>query len=296
MTFSQTQRELDQLVFSEYKLQVGFHRQREWAVGKMWWEMTAGAIGPTLFLGSALVGSLWGALAGFVITAVVKGLLLLLDLGRPERILRVFSRPGTSWISRGSWAFAVFCVAAGGWTLLGLLGVDVPVLATVLLVFATLAALVLVVYDGFFLAASLGVSGWQSGALPLFFGATAVGAGSLATLAVVGTAAPTALVWVGFAALALAVVAAGSYLFDLRHGTPSARMSANDLTAGQQRGIFLGLGLGLGLAVPLVVTAVALLGVDVTVVGWVIAALCAAAGVLTQRRAILRAGTYAPLI
>ena len=65
---------------SHYKLQIGYHKQTEWAVPEMWGEMAAGGVGTALFLASALAGDLTGMVAGVVLVAAVKGLLLLKDL------------------------------------------------------------------------------------------------------------------------------------------------------------------------------------------------------------------------
>ena len=148
--------ELDSIVIESLGVD-GFHRQHHWAVPMMWWEMTFGALGAGIYISGIFSNSWPVAVLGFMIFVVGKGLLLLFDLGRPERAWRVFARPGTSWIARGSWIFAVFGVS--GVVALGLdwIASDAVTAIRVSEALSVLAAGVLLVYDGFFLMESKGV-------------------------------------------------------------------------------------------------------------------------------------------
>lgn len=283
--------EYDDLI-SEYRLQIGYHRDTNWAVPEMWVEMAAGGIGAGTFLASALTGSVPGMVAGFVLTAAVKGTLLLFDLGRPERVWRVFSKPGTSWISRGSWAFAAFAGAGGIVTAASLAGVS-GALLTPLVALASLAAIVLLVYDGFFLNASAGVAGWRSSVLPFFFAANGAATGAALTAALMANP-PAALGWIAAGLFATAAALGFGYLSDLRHGLKSSRVTEHELTKGDQAVDFM-VGAGLvGAVIPAGLAALAATGV--LPIAMVKAAALGAVGVYFSRKAVLKAGVHAPVL
>jgi len=100
--------------------------------------------------------------------------LLVLDLERPERFLRVLTRPQwRSWLTRGAYILVLFSVVAGGWWLLELGGAvgwwdDAGALAVRegLLLAAIPLAVGAAVYTGFLFAQAEGRDLWQSPLLP----------------------------------------------------------------------------------------------------------------------------------
>ncbi len=283
--------EYDDLI-TDYALQIGYHRDSNWAVPQMWCEMAAGGIGAGTFLVSALTGSVPGMVIGFALTAVVKGILLLFDLGRPERVWRVFSKPGESWIARGSWAFATFCGAGGLATLGALTGMAGPLMALLLAV-AALASVVLLVYDGFFLNASAGVAGWRSSVLPFLFASNATATGAALTAALMANP-PAGLMWTAAGLFAASAGLGYGYLSDLRHGLKSARVTEHELTKGAQA-IDFQVGAGIvGAVVPAAAAALAASGAMPIAI--VKAAALGAAGVYFSRKAVLKAGVHAPVL
>jgi len=119
--------------------------------------------------------------------------LLVLDLERPERFLRVLTRPQwRSWLTRGAYILVLFSVVAGGWWLLELGGAvgwwdDAGALAVRegLLLAAIPLAVGAAVYTGFLFAQAEGRDLWQSPLLPvhLLLQALLAGAAALAVLA-----------------------------------------------------------------------------------------------------------------
>lgn len=281
--------EYDDMI-TEFPLEIGYHRDKNWAVPEMWLEMTAGGIGAGTFVASALTGSVPGMMIGYGLTVGVKGALLLLDLGRPERVWRVFAKPRTSWIARGSWAFAAFALAGGAATLAGLAGTSA--LAAPLTALALVASLVLLTYDGFFLNASTGVEGWRSSVLPFFFGANAVATGAALTGALLVN--PPGGLLVGAAVGFLMAGGLGyAYVSDVRSGPKAARVSQHELTGGAQSVEFV-VGAGVtGVAMPLAVSGLVALGALPAAFG-VLAAALGAVGVLYSRKSVLAAGVHAP--
>jgi DMSO reductase anchor subunit len=124
-----------------YLAAVGFGSPAELAL--------AGLLGPTLVL------------SGFVAVA--------LEAGRPLRGARVLRRVPTSWMSRELWLGGAFALLAVG-------GIVRPEFGLYLL--AALAALSLMVAQGFILRAARGVPNWNVQLMPPLFAASALVSGS----------------------------------------------------------------------------------------------------------------------
>jgi DMSO reductase anchor subunit len=124
-----------------YLAAVGFGSPAELAL--------AGLLGPSLVL------------SGFAAVA--------LEAGRPLRGARVLRRVATSWMSRELWLGGAFALLAVG-------GVVRPEFGLYLL--AALAALSLMVAQGFILRAARGVPNWNVELMPLLFAASALVSGS----------------------------------------------------------------------------------------------------------------------
>ena len=292
-TVRTTKAELDGLVTESLGMD-GFHRQRHWAVPMMWWEMTFGAVGAGAYISGVLSGSLATALFGFVVLAVGKGLLLLLDLGRPERVWRVFARPGTSWIARGSWVFAIFCVAGAIAIGLDLIAYDASAVARVIKTLSVMAGGVLLVYDGFFLMASKGVQGWHSGALAPYFGAGGVLTGAAAAAAL-GQSPESTVFALGVGGGAVGLCCGYAYLADLRNGAKGAALSARLLTS-ELKGCFLGIGLMVGIALPMAFFVSAAAAVEIPQWIWALVSVAGAEGVYATRKSVLEAGVYSEIL
>lgn len=285
--------ELDSIVIESLGVD-GFHRQHHWAVPMMWWEMTFGALGAGIYISGIFSNSWPVAVLGFMIFVVGKGLLLLFDLGRPERAWRVFARPGTSWIARGSWIFAVFGVS--GVVALGLdwIASDAVTAIRVSEALSVLAAGVLLVYDGFFLMESKGVGGWHSGALAPYFGAGGVLAGAAVATAWEQSTGPTVIA-LGIGAGVIGLWCGYAYLADLRSGPKGAAVSARILMS-ELRWNFLGLGFVVGIVLPLAFFVAAAATVEIPQWIWAVVAVAGAVGVYSTRKSILKAGVYSEML
>ncbi|MBI2873660.1 MAG: polysulfide reductase NrfD, partial [Firmicutes bacterium] len=113
-------------------------------------------------------------LVGLVITAVGKGTAHLLYLGRPERFIRAMARPDRSWIARGIWSMTSV-VVFGGLQVLGTLGwIGGPLapgaaLWWIFTVLSGLAALLLMLYEGFLVSTSPAIPLWHTALMPILF-------------------------------------------------------------------------------------------------------------------------------
>lgn len=205
---------------------VGYRAQSQWN----WLIATAfllGKLGAGLFAVALLTGFPVGAWLGLAIAVIGKGAAHLAYLGKPLRAWRMLAHPQTSWIARGLWAMVVFAVF-GALALL-LPGGGGPVVTGI----ALAAALVVMVYDGFVLAASPAMALWHTALLPvLAFCYSLLGGVTLhLTLSVLTGAGPqpaylelTELALFGLNLLVLAV-----YLGSMRTSTAAARRAVQVL-------------------------------------------------------------------
>ncbi|MGO1590915.1 MAG: hypothetical protein ACTHW1_08670 [Ancrocorticia sp.] len=264
-----------------------YRRDRQWAVPQMWWEMAFGGIGATTYMVSSVARNPLGMAAGWALAAGGKGILLLADLGRPERFPRVFVKPNTSWIARGSWAFGAFA-AAGAVSLLPCIPQPVRTGAAVV---ANTGAGVLAVYDGLFINDAKGVQSWMPREVPALFTANALQAGA----ALSGALADKQPRWMRCLGLASGIASAGlsaRYIKKLGEGSTATRLSARDLVEGVQRDRFVVAGGIIGTALPIVLTVCA----PTSKRAGAVAGAAAAVGVEHLRRAVLQAGIHAPVI
>jgi len=273
-----------------YQLAVDYHPQTAWAAAPMWLEMSFGALGGGLFIVSALLNYLPGIVAGYLLVMAGKGLFLLADLGKQSRFLYVLKRPFHSWISFGAWAilaFALFGLIFGVQVLTGSLNG----FASLMKVLALAAAAILIVYDGFFLAASRGVAAWRSSVLPVLFGVS-----SLATSVSVALALNLPLsTFLAAGLFVLLALAHFSYIKGLMGADQASRYSADELVSGSLKTAYLWVAVVTGTLLPLAISVVALLGGASTGL-WLVSAVCAVVGVFALRYSILRGGYYAPVL
>lgn len=264
-----------------------YRRDRQWAVPQMWWEMAFGGIGAATYTVSSAARNPTGMAVGWALAAGGKGILLLADLGRPERFPRVFVRPDTSWIARGSWAFGAFAVG-GAVSLLPFLPQPVRTGATAL---ANTGAVVLAVYDGLFLNHAKAVQSWLPREVPALFAANAVQAGA-ALSGALATTQPRWMRCLGLASGAASGTLQALYIRKLGEGNTASRLSARELVEGLQRDRFVVAGGMIGTVVPAVLTICAPNSKRARAV----AGAAAAVGLEHLRRAVLQAGIHAPVI
>ncbi|MGO1591369.1 MAG: hypothetical protein ACTHW1_01625 [Ancrocorticia sp.] len=264
-----------------------YRRDKRWAVAQMWWEMGLGGVGATTYLASSIARNPVGMAAGWALAAGGKGILLLADLGRPERFPLVFSKPKTSWIARGSWAFAAFA-GAGAVSLVPFVPKPARIGAAAV---ANAGACVLAVYDGYFLNDSKAVASWRPAVIPWMFAAGAMQAGTALTGALSSRPSrPLAVASTAFGVVS--AVLTDVYIKQLAQGGTSARLSARDLIEGVQKDRFLVTGGAVGTAIPAVLTVVG----SASPIIQAVAAAASATGVEHVRRAVLQAGMHAPII
>lgn len=289
---------------NNYISYVSYKKQAAWSNVHMWLEMAVSAVAGGLFIISLGFEFSLGMLIAFASMILGKGTPLLLDLGRPERFIKVLARPKQSWISKGAWGFMFFAF-------IGMLSVAPLIIPSLpwtpwegggktLGIAAGILAVFMMVYDGFFLADSKGVPFWSSGCLPIMFGSSAVvgGVGAFMVLAfMTGVSVNSGtLAVVNGASLGIAALSLYSNMKSAENGDGGAKYSVEYLTKGSLSKVFWNVTVGAGIAIPLALSAVALFGIPIPSLIWAIIGLLEIAGVVAMRYTVLKAGTYLPPI
>ncbi|MBI2314345.1 MAG: dimethyl sulfoxide reductase anchor subunit [Betaproteobacteria bacterium] len=145
---------------------VGFRAQKAWG-GSMATAFFFGEAGAGLFFISQFFGFVQGMAVALLMVLIGKGGGHLMHLGRPSRGWRALARIGSSWISRGLFAIAMFAVF-GGLHILDVSGKVLPEgLSMLVRAVAVAACLVIMVYQGFAMSHSSSISLWSTGLMPI---------------------------------------------------------------------------------------------------------------------------------
>lgn len=234
----------------------------------------------------------------------IGGLVLILDLGRPERVLKALKRPDRSWIARGAIADFVFLIVGAVYVLPGwfpsLPWTDAPfleagLLAQVMIAVAFLAAALIIAYPGMVMYESLSIRLWHSALVPAQFIAHAIASSIGLTLLVLVAGdrlgdhrVPLAI---GFLVSLIAILGiTHMYLIDRSHEHgPAARAGVQRLVRGQMA-VHFWVSVVLGFGVPVVLTLVALASPDSAGPLLATGGVLSIAGSLQFRYAQLRSG------
>jgi formate-dependent nitrite reductase membrane component NrfD len=284
------------LVLRPNQFLIGYQPQGEWA----WLIATAfflGKVGAGLFLISYISDFKFGAVAGLLIVGVGKTTAHLLYLGRPLRFLRAVVGWRTSWISRGIIAMGVY-LACGAVYVAPYLHISfVPHdVASAFGVVAVVAAVVVMVYDGFVLKASRGVPLWDSYLMPVLVLFYALLGGVTLTLTLEALRDETTTVrldWLQLALLGLNLVLIVIVVLNARVRHAAAQYGSTLLTRGPLGWLFLAGAVGVGLVGTLVLAGIAIATGNEIVI--VLAAITDLAGHFFVFFSILRAGLHAPI-
>lgn len=280
--------------------------QKEWSTGKGWFLIIAiflGGLGGGAYLVSLWLNFLTGMFLGWLMVLVGKTTAHLLFLGRPSRFWRAFTRPQSSWISRGIIILTLFLIfstlqLAPSLELLAWLpwSTDNPVLGTL----AALTGFGLIIYTGFLLGSVRAIPFWNDAFVPLLFALYSLLAGMGLLLAINGaipegakyierieTIAP----WL----LSIVAIVLAAYIYIMYSKGPSARKSVLELLKGRTAPVFIFGVVLLGIIIPLSVAFYSLLNEA----SWLVltfGAVCELAGGFSFRYTLLKAGTYEALI
>lgn len=281
--------------------------QREWGWLVISYLFLGGA-GAGLFLVSLYLEHFWAGVLGLLVL-LVGTVLLLLDLGRPERFWRAFFRPQTSWISRGCFFITLLFVLgvielALQWPSLELpAGLSEGAMRTSLRVAAGGAAVLVMIYTGFVLAPSPAIPFWNSAFFPIIFFAYSLLAG-IDILIITSPMLPGPSLDLMFIErnqnylVILCLLLVLSHVSVMSSSAVAARESIRLLTRGKWASLFLGGVIGAGLIVPLLLALPVVWEAQVQTVFALtfILALLRLFGDYLFRFLVMRVGLYDPLL
>ncbi len=240
---------------------------------------------------------------GLVLVAI-GGLILILDLGRPERVLKALKRPDRSWISRGAIADFVFLIVGVIYVLPGWFGglpwTDAPFLEAnltgkILISVCFLAAALIIAYPGMVMYESLSIRLWHSALVPAQFIAHAMTTSlglTMLVLAVNGTLGEyqTPLALSFLVGLVVTLGLTHMYVIERRlEHAPAARAGLERMLRGKMAGHFW-ISVVVGFGVPVVLTLVALASTSAAPALLSIGGVLSVLGSLQFRYAQLRSG------
>ena len=137
-------------------------------------DLFLGGMGGGLFLLSLSFNLPASVAVVSVLFVALGAVVLMIELGHPLRAWRALCRPFSSWISRGVFCVTLFVLfgilySAPGFAALSWLAPDSDSVRRTIGVIAAVAALLVMLYPGFVLAASPSIPFWNSSFLPLIF-------------------------------------------------------------------------------------------------------------------------------
>lgn len=282
---------------------IGVKPQREWGLLVITYLFLGGS-GAGLYVVSMYMDSLAGSLLGLFLV-VVGAVLLLFDLGRPERFWRAFCRPGSSWISRGTFFITLLLVVGALQIAPAIPGLsslpwgEGTAAGVTLKVMAALLAFLVMIYTGFVLSPSPAIPFWNSTFFPIIFLVYSLLAGVdffILSSPLLGGAGVNLLAlekFQGYLVIACLVLIL-SHVSVMARGTTAARESMRLLTRGRFAVAFLGGVIIAGLFLPLALTGSLMLRAhaEVAVASLILAGILRLFGDYLFRYLMIRVGVY----
>lgn len=285
-----------------YEWMVKFTPQREWIEGKgiLLWLAFFFGFGAGLYLVSLFFDSLWGMFIGWLIFIFGYGGLHFIYLGKPLRVWRAFSRPQTSWISRGL-IFAVLFI--GGAAIQMALNLWAPGGAEMFFRIVTgICAFVACIYTGFVMNYIKALPFWNNALLPLWVLVSEI-LGGFSFLVVIGLTLDTAInisaaEWGVRILLSVSAFVLAIYLWSTTYAMSGGKEGVMVLLRGPASfslPFWLGV-VALGIIIPLLIAWYSYVVPEVSTALLLTGTVCEFIGGLATRYSMLRAGVYAPLI
>ncbi len=285
---------------------VGYKFQTQWGRNRgilLLLAMYTGAMGGGAYLLSIYTGYILGAVIGYLILVIGKPVFHILFLGRPERFIKAFKRPNSSWISRGIWGLT-FYIPIGGIYVAPYLGImqwlEGTFIWSLALWLSIPLAIFLILYDGFLLVASKGVAIWNNSLLAILFPVAALisGLGVLIFYTAYFIRIEQFLKLFEEHELTILLVGAftiATYLYTVNYSDTTSRYSVFQLIKGRYSPIFW-FSIATAIAIPILANILNryYIHIPIQVIGLV--ALLELVGDLLLKYAILNVGAYRPLV
>ncbi len=261
--------------------------------------MSTEGVGAALFVISLLSGLMGAAFVGLGLVCV-GATALFTHLGHPLRFWRVISKTHVTWISRG----AIFTGGLIGFGVLSLVLPQANALGMLCQMISLMCALVVMLYTGFLFSSMNSIPFWNTSLMPTLFLVHSMASAGVVLLGFL----PLAGQKLGDCPLEVSAVLA-LLLFSLvltwvyTRSVPAsdaAQESVRLLTQGRLKPLFLVGGGIIGLAAPIVLVMLAYsISLDMGVLSGLlvfVALVFRMGGDMAFRKAMLRAGVYAPVI
>jgi len=281
--------------------EIGFAIQKDWKT----WEVLAfylGGVGAGLYVVAQFLHVTSALIVGYVLVVFGKNFAHLLASSRPQRSIRAFANPRTSWISRGAYCIVLFALFGGVEIALrlGWIGNGELIMGKAASLLAGVFAVMIMLYVGFVMAQSRIIPLWHSPLLPvtLLTYSLALGAalGAVLLFLMEGDYKAGLLNQILFISTALTLFLIFMQMLLLRGSSKTARISAELLMKGRLRGMFVGGVLILGLGVPILLTAYSCFLGEPQKFLTLFAGLLTLGGGFWFESALLKAGIYCPLL
>jgi polysulfide reductase chain C len=225
---------------------------------------------------------------------------LLADLGMPSHAWRVWMKPGTSWIARGTIIIVIFMILAAihtafwVWPFAGPL-VENEAARSFIGVLGAIFAFLTVIYTGLLLGYSQPIALWRTALLPVLFFVSAVSTGVMAIMIIAQSMGVEAgllamLTNIDAVLIVFEIFVLIVYLYNA-YRTLESRPSALRILKGPVASSFWFGVVVCGLAIPLVLELLGLHGAGLTV-----GALLGLIGGLCLRYTVLAGGIFTPII
>lgn len=288
-----------------FEWMVRYTSQHEWGLNRgiwLWLALVLGGLGSGLYLIALYHHHLLAMGIGWLIAVVLKGSCHLFYLGKPLRAWRAFTRPQSSWVSRG-------LISVSGFGLFGMLQMlpayfpNLPwsgqsfFLNLMVIIFA----LFLMIYPGFLLSYVHAIPLWNNALIPVIFVLYAFlgGLGLFLPLGLASGLDHASVVAVEKGIRFLLLISSGVlavYLISVGYTNPAGKESLSTILHGNFSLIFYGGALFLGIIVPLFSSLLLYYSNNLILSLLYSAMVCELIGSFLLRLCLLKAGIYMPLV
>jgi len=288
-----------------FEWMVQYTSQQEWGLHRgiwLWLALVLGGLGSGLYCVALYHGHHRAMAVGWFIAVVLKGLCHLSYLGKPLRAWRAFTRPQSSWVSRGLISVSGFGFFAG----LQMLPIYFPNLpwsgqSLLLNVMVISFALFLMIYPGFLLSYVHAIPLWNNALIPVIFVLYAFlgGLGLFLPMGLAGGLDHSGVVAVEKGIRLFLLVSSGVlavYLISVGYTNPAGRKSLFSLLTGSFALTFYGGVVFLGILIPLFSSLFLYFSNSLILPLLYFAMLCELIGSFLLRLCLLKAGIYMPLV
>ena len=280
--------------------EITYTTQTDWASGEIF-SFFIGGVGSGLYVLSSYTKLLPGLVLGYFLVAAGKNLGHLFCASHRMKTFRAFSRPGSSWISRGSYALLAFTVLGGVDLLLRLEWLPETSRAGYGGLFpagALITAFLIMLYPGFVLMKARVIPLWHSWLVPLILMVYSLALGS-AVVCILSSLVQTELrpafpILCLFFSAGVTLCLILVHLIVLKFGNQTRRYTLGQLTRDRFKNFFLGGTLLAGLFLPIGISGYLLTFQIPGAMGAVFAGVLTLIGGWLYEKALFKAAVYIP--